>query len=212
MGIDIVGNRRYVEVPGDKTHELPPLLVRTGVRLKRLDQVMLMANEVIDREEIIGPPPINTGLAKAALEMERRKMDMAINLTQQYLTFVMHWRWGNDVLEWIRQCETTFGTRMDLLPLLRPDVWPHAGRASFVRLLEDKEVDTGNVILEKAVGLRLTFHRPPPLKCFSDQFLLYLKDTVANTAYSTWAGLSKPPLSSLPPERFNFQVVNMSLE
>ena len=28
--MDIVGDRKFVEVPGSKTHELPPLLVRTA--------------------------------------------------------------------------------------------------------------------------------------------------------------------------------------
>jgi len=27
--MDIVGDRKFVEVPGGKTHELPPLLVKT---------------------------------------------------------------------------------------------------------------------------------------------------------------------------------------
>ena len=82
----------------------------------------------------------------------------------------------------------------------------------FVTLLEDKAIETGGVTLEKAVGMRLTFRQPPPLKCFSDQFLLYLNSTVAHTAYNTWAAMSQSPISSLPPERFHFQVVNMSLE
>jgi hypothetical protein len=91
-------------------------------------------------------------------------------------------------------------------------VWPHAGRSSFVLLLEDKAVSTGGVALEKAVGMRLTFRHPPPLKCFSDQFLIYLNSPVANSAYQTWAGMSRSPVSSLPPERFHFDVVNMSLQ
>lgn len=208
----ILGDRKFVEVPGSKTHELPPLLVRTAVGVKRLDRVMEMANDLIEREDMLAPPPIDTDPARGQLDLERRKMDLALNLIQQYLEFVQHWRWGDDVLEWIRQCETTFETRMDLRNLLRADLWPHAGRCSFVTLLEDKAVETGGVALEKAVGMRLTFRQPPPLKCFSDQFLLYLNSTVGNTAYQTWAGLSQSPVSSLPPERFTFQVVNMSLE
>ena len=208
----ILGDRKFVEVPGSKTHELPPLLVRTAVGVKRLDRVMEMANDLIEREDMLAPPPIDTDPARGQLDLERRKMDLALNLIQQYLEFVQHWRWGDDVLEWIRQCETTFETRMDLRNLLRADLWPHAGRCSFVKLLEDKAVETGGVALEKAVGMRLTFRQPPPLKCFSDQFLLYLNSTVGNTAYQTWAGLSQSPVSSLPPERFTFQVVNMSLE
>ena len=79
-------------------------------------------------------------------------------------------------------------------------------------LLEDKHVRTGSVGLEKAVGMRLTFRQPPPLKCFSDQFLIYLNATVAHTAYQTWAGLGGSPVSSLPPERFTFDVVDMNLD
>ena len=95
---------------------------------------------------------------------------------------------------------------------MRADLWPHAGRSSFVTLLEDKAVDTGGVGIEKAMGMRLTFRQPPPLKCFSNQFLLYLNSPVANTAYHAWAELSPSPISALPPERFQFQVLNMNLE
>ncbi|MGH9558926.1 MAG: hypothetical protein ACRD30_06760 [Bryobacteraceae bacterium] len=205
--MDIFGGRKFVEVPGEKTHELPPLLVRMEPELKRLDKVMGMANDLIEQEDMI--PPAAT---EPQLEFERRKMDLAMNLVDQYLGFVRHWRWGDSILEWIRQCETTFETRVDLRSLLRADVWPHAGRSSFVMLLEDKEVETGGVGIEKAVGLRLTFRRPPPLRCFSNQFLFYLNSPVANTAYSTWAGLTPSPISSLPPERFEIHVINMSLD
>ena len=208
----ILGDRKFVEVPGSKTHELPPLLVRTAVGVKRLDRVMEMANDLIEREDMLAPPSVDADPVRGQLDLERRKMDLALNLIEQYMEFIQHWRWGDDVLEWIRQCETTFETRMDLRNLLRADLWPHAGRCSFVTLLEDKAVETGGVALEKAVGMRLTFRQPPPLKCFSDQFLLYLNSTVGNTAYQTWAGLSQSPISSFPPERFHFQVVNMSLE
>ena len=146
------------------------------------------------------------------MEFDRRKMDLALSLVDQYRTFLSHWTWGDSILEWIRQCEMTFEITNDLRPLLRVDVWPHAGRTSFVHLLRDKEVDTGGVTLEKAVGMRLTFRQPPPIKCFSNQFLFYLNSSVAATAYQTWAAMSPDPVSALPPERFTFQVVNMSIE
>ena len=76
-------------------------------------------------------------------------------------------------------------------------------------LLEDKAVPTNGVSIEQAVGLRLFFRQPPPLDCFTDQFLFYLKSTLANTAYQTWARLSPNPTLSLPPERFTVHVVNM---
>ena len=35
----------------------------------------------------------------------------------------------------------------------------------------EKHVPTNGVALEQAVGLRLTFRQPPPVDCFSNQFL-----------------------------------------
>ena len=51
--MNILGDRKFVEVPGSKTHELPPLLVRTGHDVKHLDRVMDMANDLIDQEDMI---------------------------------------------------------------------------------------------------------------------------------------------------------------
>jgi len=222
--MDILGGRQFVEVPGTLTHELPPLLVRTVPGVKRLDRVMDMANDLIEQEEILpahsieslmpdgDPARTQLEVERRALDLDRRKMDLAVNLVEQYLGFVQHWQWGDSILEWIRQCETTFGARVDLRNLLRADLWPHAARSSFVTLLEDKAVETGGVGIEKAVGMRLTFRQPPPLKCFSNQFLFYLNSTVGNTAYQTWAHLTPDPISSLPPERFVVNVVDMSLD
>jgi hypothetical protein len=204
--MEILGDRKFVEVPGSKTHELPPLLVRMTPGVKRLDKVMDMASDLVEQEDMIPLAPLE------AQEHERRRMDLAVNLVDQYMGFVQHWQWGDSILEWIRQCETTFGTRLELRNLLTADVWPHAGRSSFVVLLEDKAVQTGGVELEKAVGMRLTFRQPPPLRCFSNQFLFYLNSSVANSAYHTWAAMTTAPISALPPERFHFQVVDMSLD
>lgn len=207
--MDIIGDRKFVEVPGEKTHELPPLLVRTSPNVKRLDRVVGMANDLIDAEDMISPAAFEN--PSADLEMDRRKMDLAINLADQYLRFVTQWQWGDSILEWIRQCEITFGARLELRNLLRPDVWPHAGRSSFVMLLEDKSTQTEAVQFEKAVGLRLTFRQPPPISCFSNQFLFYLNSSVASTAFDTWAQLSPSPISCLPPERFKFDIIDTSL-
>jgi hypothetical protein len=208
--MDILGDRKFVEVPGEKTHELPPLLVRTAPKVRRLDRVVGMANDIVDSEDMI-PVPAMEGLAEFENEFDRRKMDLAINMVDQYLHFVTQWQWGDSILEWIRQCEITFGTRLELRNLLRPDVWPHAGRSSFVTLLGDKAVTSEGVELDQAVGLRLTFRQPPPISCFSNQFLFYLNSSVGTTAYQTWAHLSPNPISCLPPERFSFEVIDMSL-
>ncbi len=208
--MDMVGDRRFVEVPGGKTHELPPLLVKTVPDVKRVDKMMGIAADIVDQEEMI---PLAIGDVLASEEaLERRKLDLALNLVDQYLGLLNHWQWGDAVVEWIRQCEITFGARLELRNLLRSDLWPHAGRSSFVTLLSDKSVKTKGVTLEKAVGLRLAFRQMPPIRCCSDQFLFYLNNSVAQTAYQTWLNMTPNPIASLPPERFMFDVVNMSLE
>jgi hypothetical protein len=205
----IVGGRQFSEIPGSFTHELPPLLVRSAPK-KRLDKVMDMAQDIVESEDLIDDLALgDISLATAPQEHERRKMDLALNLVDQYFAMVAHWQWGDSILEWIRQCETTFELSQNLRPLLRADVWPHAGRSSFVTLLADKAVKMDGVALQQAVGMRLTFRQPPPISCFSNQFLFYLNHSVSAKAYETWAAMSPDPVSALPPERFTFQVVTM---
>ena len=208
--MDIVGDRKFVEVPGGKTHELPPLLVKTVPDVKRVGKMMDIAAEIIEQEDMV--PTLAGDNLTSEDAVERRKMDMALNLVDQYLGLLSHWHWGDAVIEWIRQCEITFGGRLELRNLLKSDVWPHAGRSSFVTLLEDKAVKTQGVQLDKAVGLRLAFRQMPPIRCCSDQFLFYLNNSVAKTAYHTWLEMTPNPISSLPPERFMFDIVNMSLD
>ncbi|MBK7929917.1 MAG: hypothetical protein IPJ98_21315 [Bryobacterales bacterium] len=206
--MDILGDRKYVELPGETVHELPPLLVHEQPPVRRLDKVVDMATNLIEKEDLVPSYALDAVVGEA--ESGRRKMDMALNLVDRYLRIAHHWQWGDDVLEWIRQCEITFESKPNLRALLRPDVWPHAGRASFVTLLEDKAVPAREgVDLEKAVGLRLTFRRRPQLDVFSDQFLFYLDATVANSAYHTWASMSHAPAGDLPPERFQVNVLKM---
>lgn len=211
--MDILGDRKFVEIPGERTHELPPLLVNMAPDVNRLDRVMSMAQQLVESEQMLADAPDDLALSPAEYDAVRsgRKMELAINLVEQYLGLVVHWRWGDAILDWIRQCETTFETRSELRRLLRPDLWPHAGRSSFVTLLSDKSVKAPGVPLEEAVGLRLTFRQPPPISCFSDQFLFYLNSSVAASAYTAWSHRSPDPVSALPPERFHFDVVNLSM-
>lgn len=205
--MDVIGDRRFVELPGSERHELPPLFIRERPHGPRLEKAVDMARELIENEELI-PSLFLDSVASPAV-VETRKMDLAINLVEQYLNLVDHWQWGDGILDWIRQCEATFETRAALRGLIRPDVWPHAGRSSFVTLLDDKHVPHPHVKLDEAVGLRLTFRQPPPLACFSDQFLFYLNSSVSTSAYRTWAQMSPAPVAALPPERFNFELVKM---
>jgi len=205
--MEIIGNRKFVEVAGDRTHDLPPLLVGdAGLSARRLEKVLTMATELVEQESLI---PISAAIGHDEIDLERRRYELALQFSEQYLGLTTHWKWGDSVLEWIRQCETTFEMRTELRALLRPDVWPHAGRVSFITLLQDKHIDTGGVDLHKAIGLRLAFRQLPPLGYCSDQFLIYLNNSVANSAFDTWSAMSVDPIASLPPERFEVQVVRM---
>ncbi len=207
----IVGDRKFVEIPGSAAVELPPLLVRSAPK-RRLDKIMNLAADIVETEDLlpaVADPVEGAALDAVILDHDRRKMDLALNLVDQYLHFIEHWQWGDSILEWIRQCETTFERNRTLRPLLHPDVWPHAGRSSFVNLLSDKRVRHDHVEFRRAVGTRLSFRQPPPIACFSNQFLFYLNSTVAQSAYDAWSAMSPDPVSALPPERFHFQVVEM---
>ena len=197
-----MADAKYIAIPGSKTHELPPLLVHTAEHassegFSSLDSMMLEAEDMLavtDADESV---------------VQQRKFDLAVQLAKQYRGLLSHWQWGDSVLEWIRQCEITFECEDTLRNLLHPDVWPHASRASFVTLLREKRVPTDGVELQRAVGLRLTFRQPPPIDCFSNQFLLYLNSTLADSAYQTWSHLTPVAPVLFPPERFHFDVVNL---
>ncbi len=191
---------RYVEIPGSATHELPPLLVR-GVPsdTQPREELINAAAEIVESEDLLPEEVTNPD----------RMLDLALHLTDQYLGLLIHWQWGDSVIEWIRQCEITFGASDTLRSLLHPQVWPHAGRSSFVDLLLRKQIPTRGVVLETAVGTRLTFRQPPPIGCCSNQFLFYLKSSLADSAYHSWACLNPDNCGHFPPDRFHFEVLEM---
>jgi hypothetical protein len=191
--------RHYIRIPGSETHELPPLFFRIANVSTPTQEVLARATEIVDSEEML------PGFTE---DIERRKFELALHLAEQYEHLVGTWHWGHAVLEWTRQCEITFESTASLRNLLHPDVWPHAGRSSFVTLLVEKHV-RAPVPLEKAVGLRLTFRQPPPIDCFSNQFLFYLNSPVADSAYQSWACMNMGESALLPPDRFHFELVPM---
>jgi hypothetical protein len=191
---------RYIDIPGSKTHELPPLLVHSALEHSPADDIDAVMGEADDMLAVSDA---------CADVLAQRRFELALQLREQYRGLVSHWLWGDSILEWIRQCEITFGCEDTLRKLLHPDVWPHASRASFVTLLIEKEVPTHGVALDRAVGLRLSFRQPPPIDCVSSQFLFYLNSTVASTAFQTWSRLIPQEPALLPPERFHFDVVDI---
>ena len=196
------GDREYVSIPGNKMHELPPLLVR---RLSETPEVD-MASAIVEAEEMLPEVDVEEDV------LERRKFDLAVTLAEQYRGLIAHWQWGESIVEWIRQCEITFQSESLLRGLLHPDVWPHAGRSSFVRLLVDKRVSAPGVALEKAVGLRLTFRQPPPMDCCTSEFLFCLNSSIAGSAYHAWARMGARLPALLPPNRFHFEVLDLDRE
>jgi len=196
-GARMRGDRTYVSIPGDKTHELPPLLVRSVTSAPELDMEAVIA----EAGEML--PEVDVG----DILLEQRKLDVALALAEQYRGLIAHWQWGEAIIEWIRQCEITFQSESALRALLHPDVWPHAGRSSFVTLLADKRVSKPGVALENAVGLRLTFRQPPPIDCCTSEFLFCLNGSIAGSAYHAWARMSAGVPALLPPDRFHFEVL-----
>jgi len=194
---------RYIEIPGSGTHELPPLLLHSVLEYEHAEEPADLSAILPEAEDML--PPVD---ADAAV-LEQRKLDLALQLTERYKAMLSHWQWGDSVLEWIRQCEITFESENTLRRLLHPDVWPHASRSSFVTLLMDKHVPTHGVALDKAVGLRLIFREPSPIRCLSNQFLFYLNSTIADSAYRTWSHMIPDEPVLFPPDRFHFEVVTM---
>jgi len=201
-----MGEATYVNIPGVSTHELPPLLVR-GVPDGTLprEQLVELATGIVDSEDMLAED-------LSAESAEECKLNLAIHLADQYFRLLSHWQWGDSILEWIRQCEITFDAHDMLRPLLKKDLWPHAGRSSFVDLLVEKSIQTKGVGLEKAVGMRLTFRQPPPIECFSNQFLFYLNSPLADTAYQTWSHMGAGAAAHFPPSRFHFEIHDLAIQ
>src|SRR4051812_26505988 len=103
-------NRSYIEVPGSGLHELPPLLVHGIPEEASRSDVMERAAAIVETEDMVAESSVD--------EMEHRKLDLALHLTDQYFGLLSHWAWGDSVLEWIRQCEITFAATSTLRPLL----------------------------------------------------------------------------------------------
>src|SRR4029077_12763837 len=108
--MEIIGNRKYVEIPGESTHELPPLLLRGSGEMAPLDEVMDMAAGIGRDEVLADDAPVQAFDSLA----DKRRLDLALNLAEHYLKLVADWRWGDSILEWIRQCEITFETQASL--------------------------------------------------------------------------------------------------
>src|ERR1041385_6620954 len=83
-GLDMRDDR-YIEIPGDGTHELPPLLVHSVTEQPRAENMIDMASMVLEAEDML---PI---LDEDREEVEQRKFDLAVQLTGQYRGLLAQW-------------------------------------------------------------------------------------------------------------------------
>src|SRR3954447_15012161 len=102
---------QYIQIPGSKTHELPPLLVHTAGEIAAEDENEI-ASVMLEAEDMLAENDADEQIR------EQRKFELALQLTEQYRGLMSHWWWGESVLEWIRQCEITFGSEDNLRKLL----------------------------------------------------------------------------------------------
>src|SRR3974377_256032 len=91
----------YLKIPGDQPPQLPPLLLHGADHESEADEIGV-ASVLPEAEEMLAAGDADIPLG------EQRKLDLALQMTEQYKSLVFHWLWGDSVLEWIRQCEITF--------------------------------------------------------------------------------------------------------
>ena len=108
--MDLIGDRKFVEIPGDRKHELPPLLVRGTPAMKRMDKVVNMANEIVQSEELLSDNAYDDNAAELDISAARWRSP---DLVERYLGFIAHWQWGDGILEWIRQCKPRSSSRLN---------------------------------------------------------------------------------------------------
>src|SRR5215831_14487724 len=102
-----MSDRTYIEIPGDRTHELPPLLIHgePAANATPIEAMVDLAAEIVETEDLIVAGGGDDEVAAA--RYEQRKHDLALQLSEKYQALVAHWQWGDSILEWIRQCEIT---------------------------------------------------------------------------------------------------------
>ncbi len=77
--MEIIGDRKFLEPPGDRLHELPPLMIHRFVDVGRLDKVVGMAERIVESEDMIPPSALDAEF----LTGQQRKLDLAIQMVEQ---------------------------------------------------------------------------------------------------------------------------------
>ena len=69
--MEIIGNRTYVEIPGERTHELPPLLVRGSPEIAPLGEVVDLAAGIVEDEDLVPHLAADAWARESALEKRK---------------------------------------------------------------------------------------------------------------------------------------------
>ncbi len=93
-----MSDRTYIQIPGDRTHELPPLLIHPLVNYgeaefaSRLDEVVDLAGDIVESEDMIRRRRATKtcGLSNASMIWPQ--------LAEKYSGLVAHWQWGDSIL------------------------------------------------------------------------------------------------------------------
>ena len=88
----IVGNRRYVEIPGSSSYELPPLMLKSRPQVSEVTALVENASTIVDSESLI-PGPTQDAL-HAEDRLENVRFGLAVSLVHNYRSFIRHWTWG----------------------------------------------------------------------------------------------------------------------
>ena len=51
--MEIIGNRKYFDIPGGSTHELPPLLLKENANPASVEEMIHLAEEIVSSESLI---------------------------------------------------------------------------------------------------------------------------------------------------------------
>ena len=84
--MEVFGDRRYVQIPGDQVYELPPLLVKESRGADSLNDMVGRAESIVENDWLM--PDDLPSDAKTAQALERRRVGLAVNLAEQYVSFL----------------------------------------------------------------------------------------------------------------------------
>src|SRR5579871_5363418 len=85
-------DERYIEIPGSKTHELPPLLVHSAAEHSGDEDEGDLAAVMSEADDMLAASDVDEVI------LDRRRYDLALQLKEQYKGMLSHWLWVESAL------------------------------------------------------------------------------------------------------------------